>query len=255
VYEAQAQPRHSRFLIEARRGQNAESEHSAEAGHTDGARSGRKTAGDVSEIRPARYVTRLFATAAKRTFSSFAARFAAVALVLSAVVAHAQPSTIILVRHAEKASLPADDPALSPAGQQRARDLASALADAHVSTVIATQFQRTQATARPIAEAVGQTTIVVPATSDPRGHAEAVAAKARSTPAGGVVLIVGHSNTVPLIIAALGGPKMPDLCDAEYANLFVLEMPPTGAPRLIRGKYGVPDAPESDNCARTMRRP
>lgn len=255
MYEAQAQPRHSRFLIEAPRDEIAESERPAEAGHTNGACSGRKTAVDVSEIRSAGYVTRSFAAGAKNTFASSAARFAAVALLLSAVVVHAQPSTIILVRHAEKAALPADDPALSPAGQQRARDLASALTDAHVSTIIATQFQRTQATARPVAELVGQTTIVVPATSDPRGHADAVAAKARSTPAGSVVLIVGHSNTIPLIIAALGGPKMPDLCDAEYANLFVLEMPQTGGPRLIRGKYGVPDAPESDNCARTMRRP
>jgi broad specificity phosphatase PhoE len=191
---------------------------------------------------------------ARRRIRSFFTAGAPVALLLAiASVAYAQPSTIILVRHAEKATTPADDPMLSPAGQQRARDLAAALADAHVATIIATQFQRTQATARPLAEHAGQTTVIVPATSDVRAHAEAVAAKARSAPPGGAVLIVGHSNTIPAIIAALGGPKMGDLCDAEYAKLFVLEMPATGPPRLIRGTYGAPDSPESDNCARTMR--
>ena len=80
-----------------------------------------------------------------------------------------------------------------------------------------------------------------------------MAGMARHAQAGGVVLIVGHSNTIPLIIAALGGPKMPDLCDSEYANLFVLEMPTSGPPRLIRGKYGAPDPLGSDKCKRTMR--
>jgi len=179
--------------------------------------------------------------------------FAALALLLAAGAVSAQPSTIILVRHAEKAANPANDPELTRAGQDRARDLAASLADAHVTTVFATQFKRTQSTARPVAEAAGQTTIIIPATSDPKAHADSVAANVRHTAAGGVVLIVGHSNTIPLIIAALGGPRLPDLCDEEYGNLFVLEMPASGPPRLIRGKYGSPDPSDSDKCKRTMR--
>jgi broad specificity phosphatase PhoE len=178
---------------------------------------------------------------------------AALAMLLVSGAAYAQPSTVILVRHAEKAARPADDPPLTNEGERRARDLAAALADAHVTTVIATQFQRTQATAKPISQAVGQATIIVPATADPKGHAAAVVEKIRSAPAGGTVLIVGHSNTVPLIIEALGGPKMKDLCDAEYANLFVLEMPATGSPKLVRAKYGTSDPVGSDKCTRPMR--
>jgi phosphohistidine phosphatase SixA len=120
--------------------------------------------------------------------------------------------------------------------------------------VIATQFQRSQATAKPVADAAHQTTVVVPATADPKAHAAAVAEKVRGAPAGGTVVIVGHSNTVPLIIEALGGPKMQDLCDAEYANLFVLEMSAAGPPKLIRSRYGTSDPVGSDKCTRTMRK-
>ena len=179
---------------------------------------------------------------------------AALALLCASAVATAQPSTVILVRHAEKADKPADDPPLTNDGQARAKDLAKSLADARVSMIIATQFQRTQATAKPLADAARQTTVVVPATADPKGHAAAVAEKVKSAPAGGTVVIIGHSNTIPLIISALGGPTMPDLCDAEYANLFVLEMSASGAPKLIRGHYGVSDPMGSDKCTRAMKK-
>jgi broad specificity phosphatase PhoE len=184
--------------------------------------------------------------------SIFAA--AALALVFASVAANAQPSTVILVRHAEKADKPADDPPLTNDGQGRARDLAKSLADARVSMVIATQFQRSQATAKPLADAARQTTVVVPATADPKAHAAAVAEKIRSAPAGGTVVVVGHSNTIPLIIAALGGPTMPDLCDAEYANMFVMELAASGAPKLIRTHYGVSDPMGSEKCTRPMKK-
>ena len=179
---------------------------------------------------------------------------AALALLFAAQTAHAQASTVILVRHGEKAAKPADDPPLTNDGERRARDLAATLADARVSMVIATQFKRSEATAKPVADAAHQTVVVVPATADPKAHAAAVAEKVRSAPAGGTVVIVGHSNTVPLIIEALGGPTMQDLCDAEYANLFVLEMSASGPPKLIRSRYGTSDPVGSDKCTRTMRK-
>ena len=174
---------------------------------------------------------------------------------LASSAAFAQPSTVIVVRHAEKAAAPANDPVLTPVGEQRARDLAASLAHAGVGTIITTQFQRTQSTAKPLADTAKLTITVVAAASDTKAHAEAVAAKARAAAVGSVVLIVGHSNTVPAIIAALGGPTLPAICDAEHANLFVLAFPSTGAPKLIRGKYGAADPPESDACARGMRQP
>ncbi len=171
--------------------------------------------------------------------------------VLFASVALAQPSTVILVRHAERATEPRSDPLLTPEGQQRALDLAAALAGANVSSIITTHLQRTQLTAKPLGDAIGQSPIVVRAGGT--GHADSVASAVMRRPAGEVVLVVGHSNTVPAIIAALGGPKMPDLCEGQYSNLYVMELKPGSPARLIKAKYGAPDAPDSDACNRAMR--
>lgn len=171
-------------------------------------------------------------------------------LALMATTAAAQPSTVILVRHAERAAEPQADPVLTPAGQQRALDLAAALSAANVSSIITTHLQRTQLTAKPLGDAIGQSPIVVRAGG--AAHADSVAAAVLRRPSGEAVLVVGHSNTIPAIIAALGGPRMPDLCAGQYSNLYILELRSGNAPRLIKAKYGAPDAPDSDGCGRSM---
>lgn len=181
-------------------------------------------------------------------------RLAIAACALGHAALGAQPSTVILVRHAEKATSPADDPGLSADGTQRAADLGAALAGARVTSVITTQLARTQLTAKPVSDALGSPPIVVPVASPVASHVDAVAAAVRARPPGDVVLVVGHSNTIPLILAALGGPKLPDLCDPEYAWLFILEFPGGGgAPRFIRATYGAPNPPDAAGCTRTMR--
>ena len=177
----------------------------------------------------------------------------AVVALCCATAARAQPSTVIVVRHAEKSTAPASDPVLTPAGTQRALDLAEALSGAHVTTVITTQLQRTQLTAKPVTDALGRPPIVVPVAAPVALHVEAVAAAVRARPAGDVVLVVGHSNTVAAIVAALGGPKLPDLCDPQYSMLFILEFPAAGPPRLIRAKYGAADPTDSDACTRAAK--
>lgn len=169
------------------------------------------------------------------------------------IAAHAQPSLVLLVRHAERAAAPAADPVLTDAGSQRALALKKALAAAGVSVIVTTQFQRTQLTAKPLGDSLGLTPIIVRAGNPLQAHLDSVAAAVRRQPAGSVVLVVGHSNTIPGIVAALGGPKMPDLCDTEYSRLFALWFGGQGAPKLVRSDYGAPDAPDADACSRTMR--
>jgi broad specificity phosphatase PhoE len=81
-------------------------------------------------------------------------------------------------------------------------------------------------------------------------HIKAVADAVRARPAGETVLVVGHSNTIPAIIAALGGPRLADMCEQEYATLFILTIPASGPAKLIRGSYGAPDAPGAAGCRR-----
>jgi broad specificity phosphatase PhoE len=178
-------------------------------------------------------------------------RLLAVLLLAIPLAAQAQgaPTVVILVRHAEKGTTPANDPPLTEAGKARASALAAALADANVQAVITTQLARTRDTGRPIAEARHITPEVVSAGG--AGHAQAVADAVRRH-AGQTVLVVGHSNTVPAIIAALGGPKMPDICDSQYSSLYTLVLDGTSV-RLVRGSYGATSPDPTDSCANAMR--
>lgn len=147
-------------------------------------------------------------------------------------------TTIYLVRHAEKAATPADDPALDSLGQARARALADALEDAAVSRVIVTTYRRTALTAAPLATAAGVTPIVVDTRMGGAAHAKAVADSARAM-RGSSVLVVGHSNTIPLIVRELGGTAEP-LTDDDYDDLFIVLIPPSGAVRTVHARYGAP---------------
>lgn len=152
--------------------------------------------------------------------------------------------TVIVVRHAEKASETDRDPSLSDIGRARAAALDSVLADAHVTAIVVTQFKRTAETAALVAARHHLTPIVVATGSGGDAHAAAVAKAAMAQD--GVVLVVGHSNTVPAIVHALGGPRAPDLCDKSYAQLFTVSTSP--APAVVRSRFGVPDAPGADQC-------
>jgi broad specificity phosphatase PhoE len=166
----------------------------------------------------------------------------------------AQATIIILARHGEKAVEPGANPALSAAGEARATALAQALASARLDAVFATEFTRTQRTAEPAAAAHHLRVRILPVHGDSLAHARAVAAAIRARPRGDAVLIVEHSNTIPAIIAALGGPELPELCSNEYATVFVLVRQPGREPRLIRSQFGAPDPADSECAAAAMSR-
>ena len=156
---------------------------------------------------------------------------------------------VVLVRHAEKGTAPANDPPLSAEGTARAQALAAVLADVPVTAIVVTPTQRTNATAAFVAQARNLTPEPVGFGTGIPGHIEAVASAIRRH-AGGVVLVVGHSNTVPRIIDELGGPRMPDLCESQYAKLYVLKMPAgSDASMLVHDTYGAADRADADGCA------
>ena len=162
----------------------------------------------------------------------------------------AQPDTsatvVLLVRHAEKAAQPADDPPLSQDGRRRAEALAEVVKGAHPTAIITTQLHRTVETAQPSAAATDLTLEVVPVTAtNTQQNAVDVAAAVRKH-AGETVLVVGHGNTVPEIIAALGGPQLPDICEPVYDKLFVLVLGKEA--RLIQSRYGAPGPPPTPDC-------
>jgi len=147
----------------------------------------------------------------------------------------APPSTVILVRHAEKAD-DGDDPDLTELGRARAQELAHTLGALDIRAVYATQYARTQETARPLAESLGLSVTVAQATSDYAGE---MASLIRTEHLGQIVVVVSHSNTVPAIIDALGAGPAPSIADDEYDDLFVVTIEAGGRSNMLRLRYGV----------------
>lgn len=162
------------------------------------------------------------------------------------------PTVVIIVRHAEKAATPANDPPLTETGSERAQALAVALADAKVDVVMHTPTRRTRDTAMPVAERFGLTPQVLPL-GPMAQHATAVADAVRAH-AGKTVVVVGHSNTIMAYVAALGGPKRGELCDHEYDGIYTLVIDGSSV-RLIEGRYGPPNPAPTAPCQRMMSRP
>jgi len=145
-------------------------------------------------------------------------------------------TTVILIRHAEKVIDPNNpDVDLSPAGQERAQELVRMFADSGVNAIYATQYKRTQETVKPLSDRLGLPVTIV----NSSGTSELVR-QIHADHRGQTILVSGHNNTVPEIIAALGGPQLPVIPESEFDNLYVLTVYRTGKAKLVKIKYGMP---------------
>jgi broad specificity phosphatase PhoE len=152
-------------------------------------------------------------------------------------------TTVIFVRHAEKAAQPADDPGLTPAGQRRVAELTRQLVDADVvagvDAVYSTPYRRTEETARPVAEALD-----LPVHSYDAADTEAIMEYIVKEHKGKIILVVGHSNTLPALIGNMGASKkVPPIADEEYDNIYIVSIPWFGKTKTIRLRYGEPYTP------------
>ncbi len=154
---------------------------------------------------------------------------------------------VYIVRHAEKSAVNPADPELTPAGYARADSLAVQLRDAGIDWVISSNRKRSLLTAQPLARLRNLDIEIVGLSGPLAAHVDSVAAAVNRRP-GSRTLVVGHSNTVPLIIGALGGPRFADLCDHEHSNLFILTLSRTAPVRLLAQRYGAPDPAGDGKC-------
>ena len=139
-------------------------------------------------------------------------------------------TTVILVRHAERAAGEGDVP-LSAAGRERAQALAHLLRDAGIRAIITSQMIRTKQTADPLAQQQKITPEALPA-----DKLDAVVEKIKNLH-GGAVLVVHHSNTVPTIVEKLGGMIAP-IRDDEFDRLVIMTIPAQGVASLVTLRYG-----------------
>jgi len=155
---------------------------------------------------------------------------------MQATPAVAQEETLIfLVRHAERADdggEAQDDPHLSAAGYARAQALAEMLKDAEVTHVYSSDFIRTRETGGPTADAAGLEIIIY-------NHRalKAFADQLLATP--GRHLVVGHSNSTPSLVDALGGDPNGEIGHLEYDRIYMLAVGPDGVETVLL-RFGAP---------------
>jgi len=150
------------------------------------------------------------------------------------------PTTIILVRHAEKADDEAADPSLSAAGQARAEALQEALRHQPIDAVYTTQLQRTALTAAPVID-VHQPEVkehIVTRANVPY-HVASLADTLRTQHPGETVLVVGHSNTIPELVEAVSGYPVAPLTEKQYDRLYLVRHAGDTA-TLLTVRYGAP---------------
>ena len=147
------------------------------------------------------------------------------------------PTTVLIVRHAEKAS-DAEDSPLTEDGVKRSQALVDVAAGANVSAIYTTQFKRNRDTARPLAERLGITPTEVPVNlQNPGDYGKTLAKTILEKHPGQTVVVVGHGNTIGSIVEGLTGRAAPQ-GDIQYGDLFIVTVPASGPATMIKAQYG-----------------
>jgi phosphohistidine phosphatase SixA len=149
----------------------------------------------------------------------------------------ANSTTVIVIRHAEKQTVDEPDPALSTAGEARAALLARMFGEprgaGRLDAIYVSPTQRSRSTAAPLAARLGITPVVAPA-DDPK----ALAHRALRENSGKRVMIVGHSNTVPELVAVLSGQDdIPKLDEHDFSAMYIVTVPRIGHANVLRLSY------------------
>ena len=147
-------------------------------------------------------------------------------------------TTIIFVRHAEQTSHDEVDPSLSEAGKRRVTELTRQLVDADVvagiDAIYSTPFKRSTETVQPLADRLN-----LPISIYGPDDTEEVLETILKAHKGKIILVVGHSNTVPVLIANLGASKkVPPIEQGEFDNIYIISIPWFGKTKTIRLRFG-----------------
>lgn len=145
---------------------------------------------------------------------------------------------VLVVRHGEKVS--EEDQRLTEAGRARARRLAAMLKDAGIAAIYSTDTERTRGTVQPLADALRLKIAIYDTHTDMKSDAldsRRFVEEIRRAHPNDVVLIVGHSNTIPELLKSLGCAENVTIGTDEYDNLFVVMPRAGGGATLLRLRY------------------
>lgn len=139
-------------------------------------------------------------------------RFLLIPLIALAAACTTASRDIYVMRHL-KTPAGERDPDLLPAGRAAADRLVGLVGRERITAIYVSDFRRTRQTAGPLAERLGLTPIVYDPADTP-----GLIARVRSGPL--PALIVGHSNTVPDVVAGLGGQRPVPLTHGDFGDVW-----------------------------------
>ena len=145
------------------------------------------------------------------------------------IVSCSSSYNLYIVRHAEKLD---NTPysVLSAQGHQRAAVLRDSLLHKKVDLIFATQFQRAQETAQPLAAALNKPLLIY------RNNAIDSIVSVLKQKKSKNILLVAHSGNIPSIIEGLTGEKVKAIDENEYDNFYIIKNK-KGTIELIQKKY------------------
>ena len=158
-------------------------------------------------------------------------------------------TTVIFIRHAEKDLTQLDNPGLSDQGRVRVAELTRQLIDADVvagiDAIYSTSYRRNTETVQPLAKILNLEINYYNPTEN-----EEVLENILDNHKGKIILVVAHSDTVPILIADLGASKnVPPIAEHEYDNIYIVSIPWFGKTKTIRLRYGMPYDPDNQKRA------
>lgn len=139
-----------------------------------------------------------------------------------------------LVRHAEKDTIPKDNPRLTAHGEDRAKALADIFRQTRVDEIYSTMYTRTLWTAETLADAKG-VTIRPYNPSELKAFAEQLKQNKMIQTA----FIAGHSNTTPQLASFLAGDtaEIKAMDEKEYDRLIVVVIHKDGSSDVKQLRY------------------
>ncbi len=153
-------------------------------------------------------------------------------------------TTVFLIRHAERADEPRQDPPLTEKGTARSQEPARLLSNAGIKAIYTSTFARTKLTAEPLAKQLGITPAALNLKLNPANPRQIAEESTKETVdkimshGGGSVLVVGHSNSIPDVIKMLGGDITPTIDEKQFNDLFIVTVYAKGKAKVAHLKYG-----------------
>lgn len=141
-------------------------------------------------------------------------------------------TTIILIRHAEKLSDGTNNPDLSPEGKDRALKLQTKFAQAGITAIYSTPYQRTMNTVTPLSKTLGID--IQEYNPSDKNFIQSIYRQNM----GNTILVSGHSNTTPFAVNSLiGEEKYKDIHHDEYGRIFIVTISDKSKTSVLEIQY------------------